>query len=77
MVALIADATIEPYLGAKAIWRHADDLGWSRKSEWQQLSAFIGLASEWEDHPEHRPDYEAAIIDEARALAGSGLPCRD
>jgi hypothetical protein len=74
MLTLIADTTIEPYVGAKAIWRHADDLGWSRKSEWQQLSAFIGLASEWEDHSEHRPDCEAAILDEARTLAGSPLP---
>lgn len=39
---------------------------------WEQLRPFIGYASEWEDHEEGRPSYEAGIVASAQALLDGG-----
>ncbi len=59
---IIAGET-SPYEGARRIW-------WELANEPgadSSLLAFVGLASEWEDSP-FRPEYETAIIEEARHL---------
>lgn len=57
---------VEPYQGAAAIWRQMaeDDAEYPA-----ELRVFVGLASEWQDHPEHREALDNDIRDEARQLA--------
>lgn len=59
---------IDPYRGAAAIWaRMAEE-----DEEYpDSLRVFVGLASEWQDHPEHRDALEADIRDEARRIVDS------
>lgn len=60
----IAEGRVSPYEGARRIWwQLANEPGAD-----PSLGIFVGLASEWEDSPEHRPACEAAIIEEAREL---------
>jgi hypothetical protein len=57
---------VSPYEGARRIW-------WDIANEQgadPSLRVFTGMASEWEDDPHHRPEYEAEIIAEARQLLG-------
>jgi len=63
----IVDGEVTPYEGARKIWFVANE---SRVDD--SLRIFVGLASEWEDDPAHRPQYEAMIVEEARRLAVSG-----
>lgn len=64
----IAEGLVEPVVGARRLWalaRRAPGIE-------PDLRPFIGLASEWEDAPEFRFDYEADIVAEAtKFLAGS------
>lgn len=60
---IIAGET-SPYEGARRIW-------WDVANEPgadSLLRIFVGLASEWEDSPRHRQEYEADIIEEAQRL---------
>ena len=59
---------VDPYRGAAAIWaRMAED-----DEEYpQELRVFVGLASEWQDHPEHRAALDADIREEARRVIES------
>ena len=63
----IVSSHLSPYEGAKSIcWELAYE-----PEAGDSLLPFIGLASEWEDCPEYRPEYEADIIQAAHELAGS------
>jgi len=53
-----------PYEAARRIWLDASlDLNHP-----DALIRFAGLASEWEDNPEHRTAYDADILQAARDL---------
>lgn len=54
-----------PYDGARRIWFEIANTKGADRS----LLTFVGLASEWEDSPDYRTQYEADILDEARRLA--------
>lgn len=59
----IVAGELDPYTGARRIWR------WRYRMEREgDLRIFVGLASEWEDHPEHRATLDERIIDAARQL---------
>ncbi|MCP9492019.1 MAG: hypothetical protein MSC31_19410 [Solirubrobacteraceae bacterium MAG38_C4-C5] len=61
----IVRGDVEPYRGAAAIWaRMAEEEGEYR----DDLRVFVGLASEWQDHPHHRDALDGDIRDEARQL---------
>jgi hypothetical protein len=55
-----------PYEGARRIWWEVANEPGADSS----LLAFVGLASEWEDSPHYRPEYEADIMEEAQRLVG-------
>jgi hypothetical protein len=61
----VVDGALEPSVGARRIWwdvvRRVPELG-------GQLGSFVGLASEWEDSPNDRGDYELDIVDACRRL---------
>lgn len=61
----IVGEEIEPYKGAAAIWGLLAEEGCGYPEE---LRTFVGLASEWQDQPDHRDAYEADIVDEARLV---------
>jgi hypothetical protein len=55
---------VSPYEGAKRIW-------WELANEPgadPSLRIYVGLASEWEDDPDHRAHYEGYMVEEARRL---------
>jgi hypothetical protein len=58
----IVDGSVEPAVGARKIWW---DVARRVPAVEGQLREFIGLASEWEDNPDHRGEYENDIIDAA------------
>jgi hypothetical protein len=62
---ILSDA-LTAYEGACAISDVADCL--RGEDLWERLSIFIGLASVWQDDPDHRARYEQRIQDEARKL---------
>lgn len=62
-LAALAEGVILPRLGAGRIWSLWDDLGSP-----SDLSIFIGLSDEWDDHPAERRAIEAEIVAEATAL---------
>ncbi|WP_432510889.1 hypothetical protein [Kineococcus sp. SYSU DK001] len=62
------EGTMTPYEAARRIWWQAS----SPLGHPDVLADFVGLASEWEDDPEHRAAYEADIVQAARVL----LACR-
>ena len=64
----IVSGTISPYEGARRIWWDVANAVWNDREVWKQYSLFVGLASEWEDYPPGRPDYEQQIRDEAKQL---------
>jgi len=67
----IVEGYLSPYEGARKIWWEL----WTDCRELDELSAFAGLASEYEDDSSeaHRTEYEHDIIEEARALVIEGL----
>jgi hypothetical protein len=69
--AKIVSGTMTPYKGAAAIWAAlAEEPG-----EYpEELRIFVGLASEWQDHPEHRSSLDDDILDEARKLLARDRP---
>ncbi len=58
--AIVQGAT-PPYQGAKALWRMEIPL----RELADALLMFVGLASEWEDHPKQRQELEREIIVQA------------
>jgi hypothetical protein len=67
---MIGAGKVTPYVGAKQICLLSNE--WWGRREWQRLSIFVGLASEWEDYPPDRADFEAAIVAEAEKLLREG-----
>ncbi len=61
----IVAGEIAPYDGALQIWRC---LAEDNQRGLEELRAFVGLASEWQDHPDQRDALEADIRDEAARL---------
>lgn len=59
------DGTIEPAVGARTIWWDVVERAPATRN---QLLVFIGLASEWEDNPQHRQAYEQEILGAAQDL---------
>lgn len=59
---------LDPYEGARLIWVE----GWNELGRPEELTVFVGCASEWEDDPDHRAEYEADIRAAAAALLESG-----
>jgi len=62
----IVAGALSPYEGARKIWWEL----WTDCRELKELTAFAGLASEYEDDTSetHRAEYERDIVREARAL---------
>jgi hypothetical protein len=60
----IIDGNLTPYEGARLIWWH----GYLELGCPDELTPFVGLASEWEDDPDHRSLHEQDIVNEARQL---------
>jgi hypothetical protein len=57
------------YEGARRIWQELANEPDADGS----LLVFVGLASEWEDVPQYRLQYEADIVEVARSLLASGM----
>jgi hypothetical protein len=68
----IVQGDIAPYEGADWIWRNIAN----RMKETGDLRIFIGLASEIEDHPDYKVEYERQIVENARDLLDRGRPRR-
>jgi hypothetical protein len=66
----IVGGSIEPEVGARKIWW---DVAVKVPSLESRLSAFIGLASEWEDDVKHRMLYERDIVIAAHELIAANL----
>jgi hypothetical protein len=65
----IVAGEVAPYEGARRIWWEiANELGAD-----PSLRMFVGLASEWEDAPAHRRQYEEDIVEEARGPVMGGI----
>ena len=67
---LIRKGVTTPYRGAAEIASLSGE--WWNQPCWIQLRPFIGLASEWDDHPDHRDEFDQAIRDEAAKLLATG-----
>jgi hypothetical protein len=65
----IVAGELSPYEGARRIWWEVTNEPDADRS----LLSFAGLASEWEDVPQYRPQYEADILQEARRLLGEEI----
>lgn len=61
----IVDADVSPYKGAAHIWRLAAEENYEG---FDDLRVWAGLASEWQEHPQHRETLDANIRDEAQIL---------
>lgn len=68
----IVSGEVAPADGAHWIWSEVSD----RIRREGDLRVFIGLASEWDDHPNERAEIERSIIDAARGLQGQKQPRR-
>ena len=60
----ILQGTTQPHEGARALWLMQTELHELADA----LLVFVGLASEWEDDQEHRPELEHDILVEAERL---------
>jgi hypothetical protein len=63
----IVDGRVAPYEGARRIWWE----GWEELDRPAELTVFVALASEWEDHESHRDQYEHDIREAASNLLAS------
>lgn len=61
---------LEPYEAARQIWSKV----YIHNPNLKMLTAFVGLASEYEDHPENGELYLAEIVRECRLLADYPTP---
>jgi hypothetical protein len=64
----IVFGSMTPYDGARNIWWNVANRVMQEKEIWNQLRIFVGLASEYEDYPPGRPEFERQIRDEAKRL---------
>jgi hypothetical protein len=64
----IISGSVTPYDGARNIWWNVANRFMQEKEIWNQLRIFVGLASEYEDYPPGRPEFEKQIRDEAKNL---------
>lgn len=60
----IVSGGIPPYDGARVIWRTI----YYRLHRPDELVPFVGLASEWEDHPDLRGEYGKDIVEAAKTF---------
>ena len=61
----IVEGSVPPHEGARSIWR------WSHRLELEgDLRIFVGLASEWDDHPSIRDSLDQHIVRAAVDLLG-------
>jgi hypothetical protein len=60
----IVAGRVNPYEGARDIWVRLPNSAYDDPL----LVAFVGLASEWEDSPTYRAEYEADIREAAYSL---------
>jgi hypothetical protein len=60
----VVAGSLSPYEGASRIWWS----GWEELGRPEKLTVFVFLASEWEDDPKHRADYERDIVAAAQQL---------
>jgi hypothetical protein len=60
----ILEGQLSPFEGARQIWRELRE-AWDTNKIISELAVFIGLASEWEDHPEARAEIDEQIRLEA------------
>jgi hypothetical protein len=67
----MVDGTVSPSSGARRLWLWANDV-FDEREQFEQLSIFVGLASEWDDHEEYRAQYEVEMVDEAAKLLRAG-----
>lgn len=63
----IVSGTVSPHDGARTIWWDAWTL-LADEPAGGELAPFIGLRTEWDEHPEARPQVEADIRQRAREL---------
>jgi hypothetical protein len=66
----MVDGSIAPLAGARRLSWIANEF-WGTDT-FEQLSIFVGLASEWDDHPQHRASGEADMMAAAVALLDRG-----
>jgi hypothetical protein len=69
-LSLAATGSAAPYQAAHAIALLSGD--WWDEPAWLQLRDFIGLASEWEDHPSQRAVIDQQIVECALQLVSAG-----
>jgi hypothetical protein len=69
-LSLACEGKAAPYEAAAAIAALSSD--WWDEQPWMLLRDFIGLASEWEDHPTARPTIEREIVESATRLVSAG-----
>lgn len=60
-----------PCEGARHIWREVANQYSHDDELWKRYSIFVGLASQWEDEPSGRVEYERRIREEAQRLLRS------
>jgi hypothetical protein len=58
----MVDGSVSPYEASRRIWGQ----GWDELGRPESLTAFVGLASEWEDDEPRRSQYEDAMLNAAR-----------
>ncbi len=56
--------TVTPYQGSRLIWWR----GWEQLGRPEDLTVFVGLASQWEDDPDGRGTYEQDMVTAAQTL---------
>jgi hypothetical protein len=67
----IVERTMTPYEGARRIWMDAANDAFPHEAKndvWDQLSVFVGLASQWEDDTRRRRESEREIVERAVEL---------
>src|SRR4030095_9517252 len=69
----ILDGTLTPAQGAEHIWWDIANDFMTDEHVWPALRGFVGLASEYRDHPEAHADLEQQIRDEAQELLTSNI----
>jgi hypothetical protein len=60
----MVDGSLSPYQTSRLIWWE----GWEKLGRPDDLTVFVGLASEWEDHPDDRGELEQEMLTAAQAL---------
>jgi hypothetical protein len=64
----LVSGEIEPYVGARWIWAKTA----KRVEKEGDLRIFVGLASEWDDHPSFRNELDDRIIDAGESATEHG-----